>query len=152
MILAPCNPKVSAPGLDVVSVNIAWGGIHYVLVEAASVGLTIKHKHGPELVKLDELIKAAVIESFEPNEMHGVVILEWTELLQPEADGTNTANNTVIISPRRLDRSPCGIGTAARMAVLHARGELKEGETCKHRSIIRTEFICQIQGMTKVGE
>ena len=149
--------KVNVPGLGVVSVDVAWGGMHYVLVDAASVGLAIKHKHGPELVRVGELIKAAVIESFEPvhpenNKIRGVTVLEWTEPLQTEEDGTKTAKNTVVVSPGRFDRSPCGTGTSARMAVLHARGELKEGETFKHHSIIGTKFVCQIRGTTKVGE
>lgn len=148
--------KVNVPGLGVVSVDVAWGGMHYVLIDAASVGLAIKHKYGQELVRIGELIKAAVIESFEPvhpenNEIRGVTILQWTEPLQTEADETKTAKNTVIVSPGRFDRSPCGTGTSARMAVLHARGELKEGETFKHRSIIGTEFVCQIRGTAKVG-
>lgn len=149
--------KVNVPGLGVVSVDVAWGGMHYVLVDAASVGLAIKHKYGPELVRIGELIKAAVVECFEPvhpenNEIRGVTILEWTEPLHTEPDGAKTAKNTVVVSPGRFDRSPCGTGTSARMAVLHARGELKEGETFKHRSIIGTEFVCQIRGTTKVGE
>lgn len=150
------NHKIDVPGLGIVSIDVAWGGMHYVLIDAASVGVAIKHKFGQELVRIGELIKAAVIESFEPvhpenNEIRGVTILEWTELLQTEADGTKTAKNTVIVSPGRFDRSPCGTGTSARMAVLHARGELKEGETFKHRSIIGTEFVCQIRGTAKVG-
>ncbi|KAF3039995.1 hypothetical protein E8E11_007017 [Didymella keratinophila] len=146
--------KVNVSCLGVVSVDIAWGGMHYVLVDAASVGLAIKHNHGQELVRIGELIKAAVIESFEPvhpenHEIRGVTILEWTEPLQVEGDGTNTAKNTVVVSPGRFDRSPCGTGTSARMAVLHARGELRQGETFKHRSIIGTEFVCQIRGTAK---
>lgn len=149
--------KVNVLGLGVVSVDIAWGGMHYVLVDAASVGVAIKHKHGPELVRIGEMIKAAVQHSFEPvhpenSAVHGITILEFTEPLETEPDGTKTAINTVVVSPGRFDRSPCGTGTSARMAVLHARGELKDGETFKHRSIIGTEFVCQIRGTTKVGE
>lgn len=149
--------EVNVPGLGVVSVDVAWGGMHYVLVDAASVGLAIKHKHGPELVRIGELIKSAVIKSFEPihpeNEnIRGVTILEWTEPLQEEENGAKAANNTVVVSPGRFDRSPCGTGTSARMAVLHARGQLAVGETFKHRSIIGTEFICEIRGTTKVGD
>ncbi|KAL1612009.1 hypothetical protein SLS60_000232 [Paraconiothyrium brasiliense] len=149
--------KVDVPGLGVVSVNVAWGGMHYVLVDAASVGLAIEHRHGPDLVRIGELIKSAVIKSIEPvhpenSDIRGVTVLEWTEPLQAEANGIKTAKNTVVVSPGRFDRSPCGTGTSARMAVLHARGELKEGETFKHRSIIGTEFVCEIRGTTKVGK
>ena len=52
----------------------------------------------------------------------------------------------------RFDQCPCRIGTSARMAVLHARAELKESQTFRHRSITKTEFVCQILGTTKVGD
>lgn len=56
------------------------------------------------------------------------------------------------MSPGRLDRSPCGTGTCARLAVLHAKGELKEGENFYHRGITGTEFVGRVEGTTKVGE
>ena len=66
--------------------------------------------------------------------------------------GPRVPLNTVVVSPGRFDRSPSGAGTCARMAVLHARGQLKEGEIFRHRSIIGTEFVCHIRGTTKVGQ
>ncbi|KAJ4304924.1 hypothetical protein N0V90_000452 [Kalmusia sp. IMI 367209] len=149
--------KLDVPGIGTISVDIAWGGMHYVLVDATSVGLTIEHRYGPELLRIGELIKAAVRQSFEPvhpenSKIRGVTVLEFTEPLKTELDGSKTAVNTVVVSPGRFDRSPCGTGTSARMAVLHARGELEVGETFRHRSIIGTEFVCQIRGTTKVGE
>lgn len=149
--------KVEVPGLGTVSVDIAWGGMHYVLVDAASVGLKIDNAHGPELIRIGEMIKAAVRKSFVPvhpeNEsIREVTILEFTEPLQEQPDGSKAAVNTVVVSPGRFDRSPCGTGTCARMAVLHARGQLKEGDVFRHRSIIGTEFVCHIRGTTKVGD
>lgn len=149
--------KVEVPGVGTVSVDIAWGGMHYAIVDASSVGLTISNKYGPELVRVGEKIKKAVQESYTPIHpenpgIRGVSILEFTEPPKTEPDGSKTAVNTVIVSPGRFDRSPCGTGTSARMAVLHARGQLKEGESFRHRSIIGTEFINQIRGTTKVGQ
>lgn len=148
--------RLEVPGVGTVSVDIAYGGMHYVLVDAASVGHSIAHQHGPELVRIGEKIKQAVQKAYNPihpenSGIHGVTVLEFTEPLKVEADGSKTAVNTVVVSPGRFDRSPCGTGTSARMAVLHAKGELKEGETFRHRSIIGTEFICQIRGTTRVG-
>jgi proline racemase len=148
--------KVEVPGLGTVSVDIAWGGMHYVLVDAASVGLSITHECAPELIRVGEQIKKAVQQAYDPihpdnADMHGVTILEFTEPLEELSDGIKTAKNTVVVSPGRLDRSPCGTGTSARMAVLHARGLLKPGEPFRHKSIIDTEFICEILGETQVG-
>ncbi|RYN23085.1 hypothetical protein AA0114_g12863 [Alternaria tenuissima] len=148
--------KVYVPGIGTVTVDIAWGGMHYVLVDAASVGLAITHEHAPELIRLGEEIKRAVQKAYDPihpdnPDMHGVTILEFTQPLQNGPDGSKVARNTVVVSPGRLDRSPCGTGTCARMAVLHARGLLETGQVFRHKSIIDTEFVCEILGETKVG-
>jgi proline racemase len=63
-----------------------------------------------------------------------------------------TGKNTVSINPGKLDRSPCGTGCSARMAVMHARGELKPGQTFIGQSIIDSTFICQIDRETTVGD
>ncbi|KAL1622979.1 hypothetical protein SLS56_008517 [Neofusicoccum ribis] len=149
--------KVDVPGLGTMSVDIAWGGMHYALVDASSVGLAINNESGADLVRIGERIKRAVQQSYTPvhpenPDIRGVTILEFTEPLKEGPDGSKVAVNTVVVSPGRFDRCPCGTGTSARMAVLHARGQLKEGETFKHRSIIGTEFVCKIRGTAKVGE
>jgi proline racemase len=149
--------KIEVPGVGTVSVDIAWGGMHYVLVDTASVNLKIENQHGPELVRVGELIKKAVQEQYTPvhpdnPDIRGVTVLEFTESPQDGPDGELIATNTVVVSPGRFDRCPCGTGTSARMAVLHARGQLKVKQTFKHKSIIGTEFVCQILGTTKVGQ
>ena len=149
--------KVDVPDVGIVSVDIAWGGMHYVLVDASSVGLAINNACGSKLIEVGEKIKAAVQKCYTPvhptnSEIRGVTILEFTDPLQTASDGSKIATNTVVVSPGRFDRSPCGTGTSARMAVLHARGELKEGETFYHKSIIGTQFTCTIRGTAKVGD
>lgn len=149
--------QVEVPDLGKVSVDVAWGGMHYVLVDAASIGLSISNSCGPKLVEVGERIKAAVRETYTPihpenSAIREVTILEFNEPLHIASDGSKIATNTVVVSPGRFDRSPCGTGTSARMAVLHARGELKEGEVFRHRSIIGTEFVCHISATTKVGD
>ncbi|KAL8864612.1 MAG: hypothetical protein Q9174_007287 [Haloplaca sp. 1 TL-2023] len=149
--------KIDVLGFGAVSVDIAWGGLMYVLVDAASCGLKVENSYGPRLVELGERIKRAVQREYTPvhpeNPMiRGVTILAWTHPLETEADGSQSALNTVVVSPGRFDRSPSGAGTCARLAVLHARGQLREGEIFRHRSIIGTEFVTHIRGTTKVGQ
>ena len=60
--------------------------------------------------------------------------------------------NAVVVSPGRLDRSPCGTGTSARLALLHARGELKPGQLFRHESLICSQFDARIERTTKVGQ
>ncbi|PSK59177.1 hypothetical protein B9Z65_3501 [Elsinoe australis] len=143
------------PGFGSVLVDIAWGGMWYVLVDAAPLRLKVDNDHGPKLVEIGERVKRAVQAQYTPvhpenANIKGVTILAITEPLE---DGQNCkiAKNTVVVSPGRFDRSPCGTGTCARMAALYARGLLKEGEIFRHRSIIDTEFVCHIRGTTKIG-
>ncbi|KAJ5219049.1 uncharacterized protein N7498_001148 [Penicillium cinerascens] len=147
--------KVMVPGLGEVSVDIAYGGMMYVLVEAASFGLAVSNEHSRQLVEIGERIKRAVEMAYTPIHpenpgIKGFSVIEFTEPLQIE-DGCMAASNAVVVSPGRFDRSPCGTGTCARLAVMHARGEIKEGEIFKHRSIIGTEFVSRIRGITEVG-
>ncbi|KAL4945551.1 hypothetical protein BDV06DRAFT_209403 [Aspergillus oleicola] len=125
-------------------VDIAWGGMIY-------------NKNGPGFIEVGERIKRAVQEVYTPvhpenPDIQGVSILEFTEPMQEGFDGEKSAVNTVVVSPGRLDRCPCGTGSCARMAVLHAGGQLGVGETFQHHSIIGSTFDCHIRGTTRVRE
>ena len=71
----------------------------------------------------------------------------WAPGWRPDA----RYRNAVVVAPAGLDRSPCGTGTSARLASLHARGELGVGDSFGHESIIGTLFTGRIAGLTKVG-
>ncbi|KAL6415900.1 Trans-3-hydroxy-L-proline dehydratase [Ilyonectria robusta] len=154
--VAGLDIPIEVPGLGTVSVDVAWGGMWYVVVDAASIGLKVENQHGPQLVEVGQRVKRAVQAQYTPvhpenPNIRGVTVLCITEPLE-DGPGYKTAKNTVVVSPGRFDRSPCGTGTCARLAVLHARGQVKEGEIFRHRSIIGTEFEAHIRGTTKVGE
>lgn len=148
--------EVDVPGLGVIKADIAWGGMIYAIVDVTQLGLTISSENGTRLVEYGERVKQAVQSTIVPihpenSDIKGVTIVQFTEPPQTDAGG-KTAVNTVIVSPGRLDRSPCGTGTCARLAVLHARGLLDVNEPLRHRSVIGSEFIGHIRGTTKVGE
>ncbi|KAF2724198.1 proline racemase [Polychaeton citri CBS 116435] len=148
--------EIVVPDLGKIKVDIAWGGMFYVLVDAASVGLQIESKVGAKLVEVGERIKRAVQDQTHPvhpenTKIQGVTVLEFTGPMSDEKFG-KASINTVVVSPGRLDRSPCGTGTCARLAVLHARGLLAEDEPLYHRSIVGSEFVGSIRGKTTVGE
>ncbi|KAI2821850.1 hypothetical protein CBS63078_10282 [Aspergillus niger] len=149
--------KVQVPGLGQISVDIAYGGMMYLLVQTSSLGLSIDQQHSRELIDIAERIKRATETVYTPvhpenPDITGFSVLEFTDPLQTDKDGSKVATNAVVVTPGRFDRSPCGTGTCARLAVMHARGEIKEGEIFKHRSIIGTEFISRIRGVSKVGD
>lgn len=80
--------------------------------------------------------------------------INQTEFVGPVEiiDGIKTSKNAVVVSPGRIDRCPCGTGTSARLALLHARGELSVGEVFRHMSILDTIFDCKIIRTVKTGE
>ena len=67
-------------------------------------------------------------------------------------DGVKTGRNAVAIRPGKIDRSPCGTGCSARLAVLHARGELGPGEPFVGLSPIDSRFDCRIESLARVGD
>ena len=69
-----------------------------------------------------------------------------------ENNGRKNARNATVISPGKIDRSPCGTASSARAAAMHARGELRLGEEFLSRSIINSEFLIRIENETTVGD
>lgn len=148
--------EVDVPGVGKILCDIAWGGMLYALVDIRQIpGLELKPENGRKIVEYGEKIKRAVQAVTDPVHpenpgIHGVTNFVFT-LPIGEDDKGKVAQNTVVVSPGRLDRSPCGTGSCARMAVLHARGQLAVGEKWRHTSISGGEFQCVIRGTTKVG-
>ncbi|KAM0491831.1 hypothetical protein ACHAP8_010335 [Fusarium lateritium] len=148
--------EVDVPGLGIFKYDVAWGGMWYALVDVSQTKLAIKPENAQELVEIGEKIKIAIQATYTPihpenTGIRGVTVLEFTEPLTTY-NGQKRAVNTVVVSPGRVDRSPCGTGSSARMAALHARGQLAEGEDFIHESITGSEFQCRIRGVTKVGD
>jgi proline racemase len=127
----------------------------YVLVDAASVGFALKPSEARDLCVAGQEIKTAAAEQLsavhpENPEFPGITQTEFTTPVQ-RIDGVLTARNAVIVSPGRIDRSACGTGTSARLAAIHARGQIEPGEHFIHRSILDTHFDGVIESVTTVG-
>jgi proline racemase len=156
---------IEVPQLGPVRVDVAYGGMFYVLSEAAPFGLRLTPDEGRDIVRISEMIKAAaqeqlpVVHPTQP-EFHGVTIaLLWAPPIDPGAH----ARNAVTVSTRKLDwnrpatwtgvidRSPCGTGTCARMATLHARGKLSLNDDFRHEGILGTVFTGRLLEETQVG-
>jgi proline racemase len=150
------DATIDVPGLGAVTVDVAWGGMAYVLVDAASVGFDLVPSEARELAVMGQRIKTAAAEQLDAvhpanPEFPGITQTEFTTPVE-RVGGVLTGRNAVIVSPGRIDRSPCGTGSSARLAVLHARGQIDVGETFLHRSIIDTTFDCRIESLTRVGD
>jgi proline racemase len=161
--------EVQVPHVGSVNVTVAYGGMFYALVDAESVGLELIPERGREIVRLGEMIKVATREQHPVAhpEFHypGPDILCFRGPVRRSGrEGLLTARNAVVMSNGELDwdrpetwtamidRSPCGTGTCAVMAAMHAKGELAIGEDFVHESIIGTSFIGRLHGVEMVGE
>jgi len=140
-------------GLGAVRFDLAYGGHFYALVEAAPLGLTLDPKEAPRLVEIGERIRLA-IEATVPlvhPAMPAARGLLYVQFYEPARRPDAQYRNAVVVAPAGLDRSPCGTGTSARLANLHARGRLGVGEGFGHESIIGSLFTGRIAGLTQVA-
>ena len=123
-----------------ITIDIAYGGMIYAIVDAAALGFDIAPDEARELAVLGEQIRIAAREQHpvthpELPDIANVSIVQFAGPLTHDGNRVS-ARNTCIVSPGRSDRSPTGTGTTARMAVLHARGVLAVGGGLTHSSII----------------
>ncbi|MBB3396194.1 proline racemase [Rhizobium sp. BK060] len=149
------DKPVEVPGVGTVSVDVAYGGMIYALVDATDLGYSLSQDEAAELVEVGEKIKLAAAEQVpavhpENPEIHTINQTLFAGPIRVEG-GLKRSKNTVIVSPGRHDRSPCGTGTSARLAVMHAKGLIGVGEKFVHESIINTEFIGEITETTSVA-
>jgi len=149
------DAPLEVDGLGTLAVDIAYGGAFFCIVDAACLGFAISPDEARELVVLGEQIKAAARARYpvhhpENTEIEGITFTEFTHPLK-EDNGRMVGRNTVVISPGKLDRSPCGTGTSARLAVMHARGEISSGQLLVSTSVLNSEFQCDISSLTRVG-
>ncbi|EID73082.1 proline racemase [Rhodococcus opacus RKJ300 = JCM 13270] len=142
-------------GYGTLTVDVAWGGMAYVLADADQLGLKLQPDEAREICDLGQKLKTAAAEQIpavHPTnpEFAGITQTEFVGPLS-RTDGVLTARNAVVVSPGRLDRSPCGTGTSARLAVLKAKGLIEVGEKFVHESVIGSRFESRIDRLTKVG-
>src|SRR5262245_14690978 len=148
------DAPVEVTGLGTVPIDVAYGGMHYALVDAARLGFRIPRDEARDICVVGQKIQQAAREQLEivhPEnpEIRDVTIIEFMGPIRRRGRGL-TARNTVVVSPGRLDRSPCGTGTSARLAVMHARGQIRKGQPFDHESIIGTHFLSEVVATTRV--
>jgi proline racemase len=157
---------VEVPHLGTVTVDVAYGGMFYVIAEAAQFGLRLTPDEGADIVRITEMIKAAANEQLPVvhPEQPGFAGITIGQLSGPAYDPSNSLRNVVTVSTGTLDwdrpstwtgaidRSPCGTGTSAKMATLHATGRLRVGEEFRHEGILGTVFTGRVEEEQRVGE
>ncbi|MDQ4126218.1 MAG: proline racemase family protein [Actinomycetota bacterium] len=133
-----------------ISCDVSYGGAFYASVPAADVGLGVAKEDLPRLIEIGRDVKRAiegthdVVHPDEP-ELHGVYGVIFFEDAPAEGHAVGQRNVT-IFADGEVDRSPCGSGTSARLALLDASGELPRGETLRHESIVGSVFVARVSG------
>jgi proline racemase len=135
--------------VDGIRYDLAYGGNFYAIAEASQVGLEVAPERASDLIAAGLELMAKVPEPVhrEDPAIRGCHHVIWTAPPSPGAD----ARSATAIYPGWVDRSPCGTGTSARMAMLHARGRLELGRPFVHESIIGTRFTGRLLEETEVG-
>ena len=135
---------IDVEGLGKVTVDIAFGGIFYALIDPSQFDLKILPENARQLVDIGTRIHRAVNEQLEIShpELESIKGISYTMFVGHDDEGE--MKGATILPPGRIDRSPCGTGNSARLAVMEARGQIKVGEILKARSIIDSEFQVEI--------
>jgi proline racemase len=143
---------VEVPGLGAVEYDLAFGGNFYAIVSLEQIGLPFDRAHKDELLKAGLSIMAAIEEAGSP--VHPIdPTIRGCHHVYLKAPGSTAlhSRHAMAIHPGWFDRSPCGTGTSARMAQLHARGELPLDQDFRNESFIGTSFIGRLVETTEVA-
>jgi len=152
--LYKADVTVDVPSYGRVTMDIAYGGNFYALVEAEKMGLVISPERAGELIRAGIAVRDAVNAQLDVRHPEKPFIAGVThiEFFGPPTHPQAQAKNAVIIPPGSIDRSPCGTGTSAKVATLYTKGRLKLGEEFVHESIIGTTFMARVVETTTVGD
>jgi proline racemase len=147
------DAPLEVEGLGTLTVDVAFGGMWYAIADAAALGFELEPGEARELCEAGERIRAAAREQLpcahpENPAIAGVSIVQ---LAGPWQGVGEVSRNAVVVAPGRLDRSATGTGLSARMAVLHARGDLHAGDTMTHASVLGTTFEGRVVEETTVA-
>ncbi|WP_323761962.1 4-hydroxyproline epimerase [Maricaulis sp.] len=151
--LAVSGLVLEIPGWQSLTVDIAYGGNFYVIIEPQPGYADLAALTVADILRLSPLVRAAANDAVtlahpEDPRVGGVSHALWAGRPQ---DPSAHARNAVFYGSRAIDRSPCGTGTSARMAQLVARGDLQIGDAFVHESIIGSLFEGRVEGATRVG-
>ncbi|MGI5358030.1 proline racemase family protein [Streptomyces sp. CA-252508] len=140
------------PGLGKVAYDLAYGGNFYAFVELDALGLPFDRSRKDDLLAAGLAVMDAINATDRPvhPEDPGIGGVKHVYLAAPGSDATRS-RHAMAIHPGWFDRSPCGTGTSARMAQLHARGLLPLDRDFVNESFIGTRFTGRLTGTTTVG-
>ena len=151
--LAAEDVRIDVPGFGPLSIDIAYGGNFYAIIEPQGAYRGLDDLGAARILRLSPIIRELVREKFEPVHpldptIRGVSHVLWADA--PKGEGAH-GRNAVFYGDKAIDRSPCGTGTSARLAHLHAKGRLRNGEAFVHESYIQSRFIGRVEAETEIA-
>jgi proline racemase len=154
----PCfADRLAAPlevdRLGTLTVDVAFGGMWYAIADASELGFELVPHEAHDLSLAGERIRVAAREQLPcaHPENPGIAGVSIVQIAEPWRGVGAVTKNAVVVAPGRLDRSATGTGLSARLAALHARGEMRVGESMSHASVIGSTFDGRIVAETTVG-
>lgn len=152
--LAAEGVEIDVPGLGPLNVDVSYGGNYYAIVEPQGAYTGLDDLGASRIIELSGLVRERVRAAFHPvhpdePSINGVSHVLWAD--KPKGEGAD-GRNAVFYGDKAIDRSPCGTGTSARLAHLHAKGRLKVGDAFVHESYICSRFIGRVEAETTVGD
>jgi 4-hydroxyproline epimerase len=151
--LAATDIAVDVPGFGQLSVDVAYGGNFYAIIEPQGAYRGLDDLGAAAILRLSALVRERVRAVYTPvhpldETIRGVSHVLWAD--RPKSAGAD-GRNAVFYGERAIDRSPCGTGTSARLAHLHARGRLEAGVDFVHESYIGSRFTGRVESVTTLG-
>ncbi len=151
--LAARDLEVECPDLGRLRFDVAYGGNFYAIIEEQENYRGLDALSVTDIQRLSPGLRQRINERYafvhpQDASIRGLSHVQWTGRPRHEQAA---ARNAVFYGDKGIDRSPCGTGTSARMAQLHARGRLKTGEEFVHESIIGSLFTGRIEGETEIA-
>ncbi len=151
--LAAENIHVECPDLGTLTLDIAYGGNFYAIVDPQLNFTGLENFTADQLISWSRELRKNINKNYqfvhpENPTIHGCSHILWTGKV---IDPTSSARNAVFYGDKAIDRSPCGTGTSARLAQWFTKGKIKPGEDFIHESIIGSKFIGRVEEVTELG-
>ena len=139
-------------GFGTIHVDVAYGGCYYVFARAEELGLKLDRQSARDVVEAAEAVSAAARRDItvQHPDLPEIDFISYVMVIGDDDPGNGSLRGATVLSGR-VDRSPCGTGSSARLACMSARGQAAVGQQFTARSMIDSEFIVEIIGETTVG-
>ncbi|MBS7254083.1 4-hydroxyproline epimerase [Flavobacterium branchiicola] len=154
--LAAEGLTIDCPELGEIVFDVAYGGNYYAIVDPQQNFSGVQDFTASKIIQYSQEVRDRINEKYPDYFIHpqNDTIRDVTHMLWTGTpiDPTSSGRNAVFYGDKAIDRSPCGTGTSARIAQLHAKGKLKLNEEFIHESYIGSKFIAKVVEETSIGD